>query len=91
MGERRPSTARRPRRRGVILVLGSVTLVLVVLLAADVGASRPLIRGLLYWSLVAAPIGLGIAFFGRFLIGAGGFLGGGSPYEGHGPEERHRR
>jgi hypothetical protein len=91
MGERRPWTERRPRRRRVGLLLGAVTMVLVVVLVADVGSSRPLIRGLLYWSLVAAPLGLGIAFFGRFLHGAGGFLGGGSPYEGHGPEERHRR
>jgi hypothetical protein len=70
---------------------GVVVVVLAAVALADVGESRALIRGLLYWSLVAVPIAVGIVFFGRFLGSAGGFLGGGSPYDGHGPEDRHRR
>jgi hypothetical protein len=82
---------RQGRRRIVRMAAGAVVLLLAVLAVTDAGSSRGVIQGLLLWSLVAAPIAVGIVFFARFLDGAGGFLGGRSPYEGHGPDERHRR
>ncbi len=73
------------------MVAAVVVLLLAVLAITDAGSSRGWIQGLLLWSLVAAPMALGIVFLARFLDSAGGFLGGDSPYDGHGPEERHRR
>lgn len=95
MGARAARAKSKPKRpvwqRPGWRVVGVVALVLAGIALADVGESRALIGGLLYWSLVAVPFAVGIVFFARFLDRAGGFLGGSSPYEGHGPEDRHRR
>jgi hypothetical protein len=92
VGTRAASKPSRPDRRRIVRGLtAAVVLVLAVSFVTDAGSSRGWIQGLLYWSLVAAPMALGIVFFARFLDRVGGFLGGGSPYDGHGPEDRHRR
>jgi len=80
-GARPPRHPVRPMaRRAVLGVLAAGSLGLVVTGDGD------LLVGLALWSLVAVPLVLLGIFAARHGWDVGRFLGGGDPYEGHGPD-----
>jgi hypothetical protein len=81
-----PRFRRRLRRLGIVSGLLAVP----ALYLAATGRGDLLV-GLLLWSLAGLVIAAGVLATGRHGEDVGKFLGGGDPYEGHGPGDlRHR-